>query len=511
MVKKRKLFKYIFLFLLSACIFLLWRTPVNDFIPEDVSCIVNVNAVKELDRLSAVIGSTEQRDKTLSFLSDAAYLKKIFSNKVYFISSPEHFFFVRKLNILERTLGHLRHLYSMKKIIRLTSSEFNLYAATHNDNLLIAFDRSSLIKAFEINRQKRKKYSQHLSRYLQNVFDKNQFSLFINTANSAECFRKFASLSRKEVSEQDPVLSLLFQTAEHFSTLVASINRSADSGVSFQCMVAKNRENKGHNFIFDVPSYNSPVDNFVTSDSAAYHWNAYFDPLVIWSLLNTSTAKYPLIAQRIKNFDASIKQGLGFDIKENILPAIGNEIGFTIESKSDIIEKISDMDIVFFLEVNNENLLAALAEALTSTFTTGYQQNFYRDVLITRFPIETLGLSDASYCFFNNYFFLASDQELLKNIRDRNSEEEGSLLVKKERITGMQYVDMRFLKYLYRLADTDEFRLSFQKASQGGGGVDLGAFENYLDTIFGMIKNYNNISFKTSNDDFFKFEIKLNN
>ncbi len=187
----------------------------------------------------------------------------------------------------------------------------------------------------------------------------------------------------------------------------------------------------------------APAENktmkFVPKDVLAYQWNNCYNFKDLWM-----NVKEEIINQSSRNSSASddddeenkkakaqkffskTQKYLNVDFENELLPALGDEIGGYLMD-ADTSGGIPFPKMVFFLKIKDRNVFDRLLSSMTKHPMFMLQKENYQGVEL-QYTMMHLGALQPGYCFLDDYFLAGTDMKTLKNALDARQNSSVSIL-----------------------------------------------------------------------------------
>lgn len=169
--------------------------------------------------------------------------------------------------------------------------------------------------------------------------------------------------------------------------------------------------------------------NFIPKEALFYSWSGSLDLNLYWQQIKAQLEDALKIQGAGGTVEGEIKgleDKIGFKIEEDLLPAVGNEIGGYLGEIKMMLFPIPK--IVLFLKINNVEKAKGLIEKFTTNPYLSAQNKDYSGYKITYFTLPIGVDIQPGYSFMDNYLLIALDSKSIENSIDIKNNKQSSLL-----------------------------------------------------------------------------------
>jgi hypothetical protein len=171
--------------------------------------------------------------------------------------------------------------------------------------------------------------------------------------------------------------------------------------------------------VFDCPALANDSLKLVPVNAIAYNWGGCYDLAQVWATGKERLKESPQLAERVIKFKQSIEKHFHIDIKKDMLPLLGHEIG----------GYLTDVDmqgnypfplprLLIFVKIQDRLAAQGLLDKLTQHPVVALQSEEYNNVNIHYFPSSLGANIDPGYAFLGDYLLVATSRQLLKRSID---------------------------------------------------------------------------------------------
>jgi len=241
----------------------------------------------------------------------------------------------------------------------------------------------------------------------QNAYPSGDGLMFVN-------FNHFSDLWRDEMDFR--LTNLGYQTAA-FPIYGLSYMPGIVSKYKMVIGLNEKRMPSGMRKVFNCPALSNDSLRFIPVDAIAYNWGACYDFEQSWDIAKQRLGENPEVAQGIEKFKNRLERHFQVNIKKDVLPVLGHEIGGYL-TDVDMQGNYPFPRLLVFVKINDRAKAEILLNKLIEHPVTMVQSEEYEHVNI-RFISLSLGANmDPGYCFLGDYLLIATSRQLLKRSID---------------------------------------------------------------------------------------------
>ncbi len=168
---------------------------------------------------------------------------------------------------------------------------------------------------------------------------------------------------------------------------------------------------------FACPALSNDSLKFIPDSAIFYDWGICYDLEQSWGLARQKLAEYPALAQGIDKFKSRLEKHFNINIRQDILPVIGQEIGGYL-TDVDMQGTYPFPRLLVFVKIQDRVKAGRLLEKLTQNPATTLHSEEYDHVAIHYVSLPLGANMDPGYAFLGDYFLAATSRQLLKKSID---------------------------------------------------------------------------------------------
>lgn len=161
----------------------------------------------------------------------------------------------------------------------------------------------------------------------------------------------------------------------------------------------------------------NPTINMVPQDAIAYYWTNCFDFSAQYERLKEH--KQPISGQPVvvEPPFAELERAWGLNVEDDILPILGNEIGWFMQG-IDVGGFFPIPKFTIFLKVKDPKAADTILRKIVTTPLTLVQNEDYHNIRINFVTVPLMNSFKPSYAFVGGYLIVATSDKLLKQSID---------------------------------------------------------------------------------------------
>jgi hypothetical protein len=218
-------------------------------------------------------------------------------------------------------------------------------------------------------------------------------------------------------SEMDSKLTLLGYQAAAFPVYGLSYMPGAVSKYKILVGLDEKYMPSGMRKVFDCPALSNDTLKLVPVDAIAYNWGGCYDFEQSWGLAKQRLEGNPSLAQAILKFKNRLEEHFHINIKRDVLPLLGHEIGGYL-TDVDLQGTYPYPRFLVFVKIQDRLTAKHLLDKLTLDPATALQSEEYHHVDIHYISLSPGANMDPGYCFLDDYLLVATSRQLLKRSID---------------------------------------------------------------------------------------------
>jgi len=169
--------------------------------------------------------------------------------------------------------------------------------------------------------------------------------------------------------------------------------------------------------VFSCPALANDSLKFVPVNAIAYNWGACYDFEQAWVSLKKRLEEYPELAQGIDKFKHRLENYFQINIKSEVLPVLGHEIGGYL-TDVDMQGTYPFPRLLLFVKIQDRPTAEHLLDKLTQNPSMMLYSEEYKDVKIHYISLPLGANMDPGYGFLGDYLLLATSRQLIKRSID---------------------------------------------------------------------------------------------
>jgi len=155
----------------------------------------------------------------------------------------------------------------------------------------------------------------------------------------------------------------------------------------------------------------------VPVNAIAYNWGGCYDFEQSWELVKEKVDKNSELVQSIQQFKHRLEHHFHINIRKDILPLLGHEIGGYL-TDVDMQGNYPFPRILLFIKIQQRQKAEELLDLLIKNPGIALQNEVYNNVKIHYIPLQLGTNMDPGYGFLGDYLLIASSRQLLKRSID---------------------------------------------------------------------------------------------
>jgi len=240
-----------------------------------------------------------------------------------------------------------------------------------------------------------------------NAYPSGDGFVFIN-------FNLFSDLWRDEMDSK--LTALGYQTQDFpvygFSYMPGLVSK-------YKMIVGIDEKNmpSGMRKTFACPALTNDSLKLVPFNAIAYNWGACYDFEQMWATAKQRLDQSPILAQRIYKFKDKLEKHFQLNIKNDVLPVLGHEIGGYL-TDVDMQGNYPFPRLLIFVKIQDRPAAEQLLDKLIQHPITEIHTEVYNQVNIHYISLPLGSNIDPGYAFLDNYLLVATSRQLLKKSID---------------------------------------------------------------------------------------------
>jgi len=169
--------------------------------------------------------------------------------------------------------------------------------------------------------------------------------------------------------------------------------------------------------ILACPALSNDTLKFVPDNAIAYNWGGCYDFEQSWAMIKQRLGENPSLAQEIYKFKHRLEKHFNINIKRDVLPVLGHEIGGYL-TDVDMQGAYPFPRFLVFVKIQDRPTAQRLLDKFTQNpITVLYNEEYnHADIHYVSLP---LGANmDPGYAFLDDYLLIATSRQLLKRSID---------------------------------------------------------------------------------------------
>ncbi|MDE2027261.1 MAG: DUF3352 domain-containing protein [Candidatus Omnitrophica bacterium] len=165
--------------------------------------------------------------------------------------------------------------------------------------------------------------------------------------------------------------------------------------------------------VLDCPALSNDTLRLVPFNAIAYNWSGCYDAQQVWRAAKRRMARNPEIAGSLTRFKDHLERHFHIDIKKDILPLLGHEIGgylTDVDMQSAVPFPLPRL--LIFVKIQDRPAAERLLDKLAAS--TDLHQEEYDSIKIHYMSLPMVANMDPGYCFLGDYLLAATSRQLLK-------------------------------------------------------------------------------------------------
>jgi len=179
--------------------------------------------------------------------------------------------------------------------------------------------------------------------------------------------------------------------------------------------------------VFNCPALSNDTLKLVPVDAIAYHWGGCYNFQRSWDMARNALEGNPDVADEIIGLKRRLEHHFGIDIKEDVLPLIGHEMGGYL-TDLDMQGSYPFPRMLVFVKIQNRASAESLLEHLTQNTGTEIKSEEYNQVKIHYITLPWGANMDPGYGFLGDYLLMATSRQLIKMSIDAYSDSMRSMV-----------------------------------------------------------------------------------